>query len=87
MRYKNISIAGSQKLFEKPIIKNARVFKNNKHLWHVPRETISYLPRKTSKTEISEGEIPLIRDACPIVAGCKRDNFCLASVEREERLR
>jgi len=33
---------------------------------------------------MSEGEIPLKRDACPMVAGFNRDNFCLASVESAE---
>jgi hypothetical protein len=29
----------------------------------------------TNKTEISEGETPLMRDACPIVEGRIFDNF------------
>ena len=37
-------------------------------LFHV-EQTKNYLPWKTINTETSEGEIPLILEACPIVAG------------------
>lgn len=42
-----------------------------------------YLLSKTRRTEISEGETPEIREACPIVRGFILDNFCLASEERD----
>ena len=33
---------------------------------------------------MSDGETPLIREACPKVAGLMRLSFCRASVDREE---
>ena len=50
-------------------------------MFHV--EQYNYLPIKTIKTETSEGEIPLIRDACPIVVGLIVVNLSTASPDKE----
>ena len=42
----------------------------------------AYLPIYTINTEISAGETPLIREACPMVLGCIFLNFSRASEER-----
>jgi len=49
---------------ERIILKLAKYLNKLKALFYVPRETFRfYLPIKTIKTETSEGDIPLIRDA------------------------
>ena len=56
MRYKNISIAGSQKLFQKSIIKNAQVFKttNIYGMFHVKQFLIS--PEKPAKLKYQKAK-------------------------------
>ncbi len=49
----------------------------------VPRGTEAYRPICTIKMEISEGETPLMRLACPNVRGLTRANFWRASLERD----
>ena len=49
-------------------------------MFHV--EHVSHFPRKTIKTDISEGETPEIREACPIVEGLILESFSLASDDK-----
>ena len=44
-----------------------------------------YLPKYTINTEISEGDTPLILDACPIVFGFIFESFSLASDDNDLR--
>ena len=46
----------------------------------------SYFDIYKTKTEISAGETPLIRDACAIVLGRILDNFSLASKDKDFKL-
>lgn len=54
---------------------------------NVPRGTLNnYLPKYTIKIEISEGVIPDILEACPIVLGLTLVNFSRASFDKEVNL-
>ena len=43
----------------------------------------AYLPNFISKTLMSAGETPGIRDACPMVLVAMRESFCRASIVKE----
>ena len=53
------------------------------HEEHISQELKFYLPKYTSKTEMSAGETPGILDACEMVLGLMDSNFCRDSIEME----
>jgi len=50
-------------------------------MFHV--EQFDYLPKATNKTLMSDGETPLIREACAILTGCIDCSFSRASKDKD----